>query len=391
MGIIQQIFAVTSVGVSNLRARFGTSCVLVFGIAGVVGVLVSVGSMTRSLEEVVQATGLADRAIVLSKGAESDATSSLTLDEARVIADAPGIARADGDAMATVNVLVSVHVPRKRDGTEAGLTVRGVGPHALAVSPDVRLVEGRWFDTGVRELVVGQRARAEFVGVDVGDEVRLRDSTWRIVGVYESDNAYESGFLADAEVLRSAYQRTGVNSVTVALESPAAFETLQAALLDNPSLSVDVERQTDYYRRQSRTLSLLIDIVTNVVVAIMAVGAVLAALNTMYSSVSQRSVEIATLRALGFGPTGIVVSVLVEAFLLAMVGATIGAGVAFLLFGGSTVSMGSTTSVTVFELRVTPDVLVSGVMWACVVGLIGGLFPALRAARMPVVDALRDA
>src|SRR5690606_25270800 len=169
------------------------------------------------------------------------------------------------------------------------------------------------------------------------------------------------------------------------------FETLQAALLDNPSLSVDVERQTDYYRRQSRTLSLLIDIVTNVVVAIMAVGAVLAALNTMYSSVSQRSVEIATLRALGFGPTGIVVSVLVEAFLLAMVGATSGAGVAFLLCGGSTVSMGSTTSVTVFELRVTPDVLVSGVMWACVVGLIGGLFPALRAARMPVVDALRDA
>jgi putative ABC transport system permease protein len=365
--------------------------VLTVGIAGVVGVLVSVGGLASSLRQTMNATGRADRAIVLRDGADSEANSSLPIQAAKTIMDAPGIARGQsGMAAASADVLVSVHLPRTRNRSRAGLAVRGVGPEAFVVRPGINLVEGRMFQAGLHEVIVGRRTQREFLSVQIGDHIDLRDGPWEVVGVFTSDNAYESGFITDSDSLRSANKRETINSVTVALESPESFAALKAALLADPTLPVDVQRESDYYARQSETLSRLVSVVTNVVVTIMAIGALFAALNSMYSAVSERGVEIATLRAIGFGPTSVVVSVLFEALLLAVIGAAIGAAAAYLFFSGSTVSMGSTLAATVFEWNITPEILISAITWACAVGLLGGLFPALRAARIPVAAALRD-
>ena len=239
-------------------------------------------------------------------------------------------------------------------------------------------------------MIVGRGAQREFQGLEIGSRVALRDSQWTIVGVFETGgDAHESSLLADADTLLSAYSRTAVNSVTVLLESPAAFDEFKTALTTNPTLSVSVERELDYFQRQSERSSTILEIVTKFVAGIMALGALFAALNTMYSAVSTRAVEIATLRALGFGSGGVVVSVLAESLVLALVGAVVGAAVAWLLFGGNTISLGGGTSSLVFRMHVSPALLGIGVAWACAVGLLGGLLPALRAARIPVATALR--
>ncbi len=392
MGIVRQIGAVTAMNLRSVPSRLGTSSVVVIGIAGVVGVIVSVFGMTRSLATALVDTGSPDRAIVLRSGADGETSSTLLADAVATIKNAPGIARTpDGEAAASAEIRLAATLQRRKDGTTTAVVVRGVEPAAAAVRPEIHLVDGRMYKPGLRELIVGRGAHAEFSGVELGDKVVLRNGDWTVVGTFESGgDAHESGFLTDSATLLSAYQRTAVNSVIVKLESRSAFDPFKTALTTNPTLSVSVERESDYFARQSKSASQFFDIVTLVVGGFMGLGAIFAALNTMYSAVSARTVEIATLRAIGFGSSGVVASVLGEALLLALLGASIGAAAAWILFGGHTISLGGGGAGSlVFKMQVTPALLGIGIAWACLLGLIGGLFPAVRAARLPVATALR--
>jgi putative ABC transport system permease protein len=391
MNVLKQIVAVTAMGLRSVPHRKLSSSVVVIGIAGVVAVIVSVFGMTRSMSASLVAAGRDDRAIVLRGGATSEISSTLLVDAVATIKDAPGIARtSEGRAAATAEFVTAINLLRQEDGTRAGVSVRGIEPEAAAVRPQIELVAGRMFTPGLRELIVGRGVAAEFAGVAIGDEIALRDGRWTVVGVFESGrDVNESTFMTDAATLLSAYQRTAVNSVTVLLDSPGAFDALEAALTTNPTLSIAVERESDYFARESEESGQIFGLVTTVVGSIMALGALFAALNTMYSAVSARARDIATLRALGFGAGGVVASVLIESLLLALLGALVGAAIAWLLFNGNTVSMGGGVSSLVFEMRVTPVLLGIGMLWACTVGFFGGLFPAVRAARLPVATALR--
>ena len=387
--MLKQIFAVTSMGFRSVPQRLASSSVIVIGIAGVVAVIVSVFGMTRSLSASLVAAGRPDRAIVYRAGATSDIASTLLIDAVATIKDGPGVARAgDGKATASAEFITAVNMLRKEDGNRTGVTVRGVEPAAAAVRPEVEIIDGRMFEPGLRELIVGRGALAEIRGLAIGDEVALRDSRWTVVGVFVSGDVNESSLMADSATLLSAYQRTAFNSVTVRLVSEGAFDEFKAALTTNPTLSVTVERESDYYMRESQEAGEFFGLVTTFVGGIMALGALFAALNTMYSAVSSRARDIATLRAIGFGASGVVASVLLESLVLAIVGALLGASIAWALFNGNMVTLGGTTSV-VFEMRVTPALLGVGVLWASTVGFVGGLFPAVRAARLPVATALR--
>jgi putative ABC transport system permease protein len=305
------------------------------------------------------------------------------------ILSAPGVARtADGKAAVTTDLIVAVNQP-KYDGTTGAVTLRGISPESATVRPQIRIVEGRMFEPGLRELIVGRNATEEFDNSEVGDQVALRENPWTIVGVFESGDSFESLLLADVSTLLSASQRAAVSSATVLLESPQSFDQFKDALTTDPSIEVQVQRETDYYASQGQDTQGILSVISNVVGGIMAVGALFAALNSMYSAVSARGVEIATLRAIGFGAGSVVVSVLVEAMLLAVIGALIGALVAWSLFGDNVISMGNQISSVVFQVKVTPGLVVTGIVWACVVGFLGGLLPALRAARVPVAEALR--
>lgn len=392
MGPIRQMIAVTALNLRSIPQRLGTSCVVVVGIAGVVGVLVGVLAMVQSLSSTVMATGSPDRALVLRGGATSEIASTLALDTVVTIADAPGVARTQsGEALVSGDMVTAVNLLRKEDGSRTGVMVRGVGPRSFALRPEIQLAEGRSFQPGLRELIVGRGVRAQFTGADIGDRITLRDGEWTIVGVYASDDSFDSAILADADTLMSSYQRTVVSSLTVALESAAAFQQFSDALTSHPALSVEVMREPDYYSEQSGEIQGLLGWVTTFVVGIMAVGALFAALNTMYSAVSTRVVEIATLRAIGFGPWSVMASVLAEALLLALSGAALGAAVVWFLYHGNTIAMGGAMSAVVFRLELTPAVLGTGALLACGLGFLGGLLPAIRAVRSPVATALRGA
>jgi putative ABC transport system permease protein len=391
MNAMRQIGAVTAMNLRSVPTRLGTSSVIVLGMALVVGVIVSVLGMTRSLSSTLVQTGRLDRAIVLRAGATNEVSSSVQAAAIATIKDAPGVARtSEGEAAASAEMLTAVNMIRKEDGTAAGVMVRGVEPAGTILRPEIRLVDGRMFRPGLREMIVGRGAQAEFRGVEIGDRVGLRDSQWTVVGVFTTGgDANESRLITDEATLLSAYQRTAANSVTVLLESEEAFDEFKTALTTNPTLSVSVERELDYYVRQSDNVNQFFGTVSAIVGIFMGVGALFAALNTMYSAVSTRAVEIATLRAIGFGSTGVVASVLAESLMLALLGAVIGAAGAGALFGGNTISLGNGTSSLVFQMQVTPELLAVAAATSVAVGFLGGLLPALKAARLPVATALR--
>jgi putative ABC transport system permease protein len=374
-----------------LPQRLWTSAVIVIGIAGVVGVLVSVLAMGTGFSNAMTSTGRPGYAIVLRSGSTNETGSSIGVDAAQTIMDAPGIARlADGKPAASPEMFVSVNMLRKEDGGRSGIVVRGVTPAGIAIRTEIKLTEGRMFTPGLRELIAGRGAQTEFAGLEVGDEVMLRDGPWTVVGTFTAaGTAEESTLFTDSNTLMSGYQRNVYNSVRMKLESADAHERFSDALTTNPTLSVNVMTEQEYYRQAAQNVDSLFSVITYVVGVIMAVGAVFAAINMMYSAVSARSVEIATLRAIGFGAGGVVASVLAEAFVLAVIGAGIGAAIAMLLFNGNTVSLGGTVGSIVTEMRVTPALIGAGIGLACFVGFLGGLFPAIRAARLPVATALR--
>jgi putative ABC transport system permease protein len=394
MNLFRQIGAVTAMNFKSLPHRVGTSIVIVIGIAGVVAVLVSVLAMSTGMLETMENSGRDDRAIVLRNGSAAENGSALGRDAARLVQDAAGVKRdSAGKPIASAESLRLVNLFRKEDGAEVNVALRGVGPQLAELRPEVKIIQGRMFRTAVTEIIVGKAAHAQFKGLNIGDQIKTRGATWAVVGVFSSDgDSHESTLMTDAETLLAADQRGGFQSVTVMLESAAAFQKFKDALTANPALAVDVTREREYYRRQSETIGRVIYVIAYVVGGIMAIGAIFSALNTMYSAVSARLREIATLRAIGFGPTAMVVSVLTEALLLAFIGGVIGAAIAWLFFNGHQVSTsagGAAAGHLIFELSVSTGLIVTGILWAIAIGLIGGLFPAVRAARLPVATALR--
>ncbi len=389
---MNQVFAITGMNLRNLPGRLGPSLVVVVGIAGVVLVLIALLSMARGFEATLKGTGQADRAIVLRGGSDSEMTSWVSPQHADLIRTKPGIATGESGVLAATEIYVIADVPKKRSKTDANLPLRGVEARSFEIRNEVRIVDGRSLEFGKFELIAGVNAVDQFQGLDIGSILKLRGADWEVVGHFATDGTiHESEVWVDTQVLGSNLKRgAGGTSMVVRLESPREFDVLEQAMDDDPQLETELRKETVYYSEQSERLTALIENFGYFVASIMAIGAIFAALNTMYSAVSARSVEIATLRALGFGPLSVVVSVMVEALILAMIGGAMGASLAFVIFNGYTAStMGGTFSQVSFAFAVTPDLVVRGVVWSCLLGLAGGLFPSVAAARQPVTVALR--
>jgi putative ABC transport system permease protein len=396
MSVYRQITSISAMNLRSIPQRLGTSFVIVIGIAGVVGVLLSVLAMSTGLMKTITNTGRADRAIVLRGGSNAELASALTRDQALTIMDAPGVKRgADGKPIASADSITLIEVPTEQGQSWANVTIRGVGPKILELRPEMKIVAGRMFRPAVHEVIVGSKARSQFEALQIGKHLKFANGDWEIVGVFESGgDRHESEVYGDGETVMSAIRRNGYQPVTVLLESADRFNAFKEALTTNPTLSVDVKRESEFFAEQAKPVSRIVSIVAYVVGGIMAVGALFGALNTMYSAVSARALEIATLRAIGFGATSVVMSVFAEALLLSLLGAVLGCFAAWAFFDGNVVNSsagGQGISQLVFTLALTPALIALGIVWACVIGLIGGLFPALRAARLPVAQALRAA
>ena len=392
--MFKQLFAVIGMSLQTLPQRLGASSVIVIGIAGVVAVLVSVLAMGAGFRHTLADTGRPDRVIILRGGSDVELNSNLTRTDVDIISNAPGLAKdSSGKAVLSSELVTVVNVPKRDTGTDANVTLRGVGLKLTEVRPELEVVSGRMFHPAVRELIAGVGAARQFRGLGIGSRVHLRNADWTVVGTFTSNgDVHESELLADVDTVGSSIERNGYSSAVGLLTSPAEFSRFKDALTTDPQLKVDVQREPDYYAAQSKQLTQIINVVGTTVAIIMAIGAMFGALNSMYSAVAARGLEIATLRAIGFGALPVLLSVMIEALLLALIGGIIGASLAWLFFNGHSVStLGGAFAQVVFELTVTPTLIATGVVWACVIGLLGGLFPALRAARLPVAEALRAA
>jgi len=394
LGWLSQVVAVTWLGIRTIGLRLASSAVAVVGIAAVAAVFVGVLSMAEGFRKTMEGTGDPNNAVVLRTGADAEMTSILLGDQVKTIADAPGIARAGGVPLASPELFVQVDLLKRSTGTTANVPLRGVMPEAFLVRRHISMIGGRRFETGRNEIIVGRAAAAQYQNLAVGSTLKFGENRWQIVGIFDGGGTIADGELwCDVRVLAPAYRRgNSFQSVYVRLESPQAFDRFKDALTTDPRLNVRVIRERDYYAEQSQQVAGLITGVGMVIAALMGVGAVFAAVNSMYSSVATRAREIATLRALGFRSGPVVVSVLIESMLLAVVGGVVGGLIAFIGLNGyqtSTINWQSFSQVA-FAFAVTPALLVRGVVYAILIGLVGGLFPAIRAARQPVVVALRE-
>lgn len=394
MSAFRQTAAVAALNLRSIPTRLASSLVIIIGIAGVVAVLISVLAIAQGIRKAGAATGRDDRAVVMANGAGAESASSLSREAVNAIVGAPEVSRtASGEAVASAEPVIIVDVPLKNSGTGANVALRGVGTFNGVLKPAFRIVAGRPFRPGLHELVVGRGAQVQFRGLDIGDEIDLRNTRWHVVGTFSSDDdAHESEMMADAATVLDAYRKTTVQSVTVLLGSADAFDRFRSSLTANRSLSVDVQRERDYFAAQSNNAVTIIRVLAFAVGSIMGLGAFFAALNTMYTVVGARTVEIATLRAIGFGGGAVLASVLIEAMALAFIGAALGTLLAWTVFQGDNISALNPGSFTqlVFHLSITPLVVAQGVILALAIGFVGGLLPALRAARLPVAVGLRS-
>ena len=383
-----QIFQISLLNLRSLPQRLGSSSVIVVGIGGVVAVLVAILAMAAGFSATLNRSGAPDRAIVL-RGGSSSAELSSTIDNRQ----RQFVGTLDGVRLASGELYTVADIPKRATLLPSNVVVRGVEQSAFEIRPEVRVIEGRNFSPGRNELIAGRAASEQFVGIDLGATVELRQSEWEVVGIFEADgSAYESELWTDLAIAQSAFRRFSlISSMRLQLERPGVTDSLQEAFDNNPSIDLSVTSEEEFFRGQSQFLTALITGFGYGVALIMAVGAMFAALNTMYAAVSTRTVEIATLRALGFGAAPVVISVLTESVALALIGGALGAAVAWFGFNGYTVStlnQGSFSQVA-FDFAVSPDILLTGIVWALALGLAGGLFPALQAARMPITRALR--
>lgn len=383
--------AAARLGIASLPQRWGAATVIVVGIAGVVGVLVAMLAMGEGFQATLNAAGNENTAIVLRGGSQAESNSVITREQVPILASLPGIERdANGKPLLSAELSQVVNLTAKSSGSDANVQFRGIGEDAFRVRDGVRIVAGRTPGTGLREIVVGRGAQAQFRGLEVGNELMLGNQQWTVVGVFESGDAYESELWGDAQTLASTYQRRAYQSVLVRT-GKEGFQAFKAAVDADPRLKLDVLTTRAYFAQQSGGLKTLLQVLGTVIGGIMGVGAVFGALNTMYAAVAARAREIATLRAIGFRGPPVVTAVMLETMLLALIGGLLGGLVAWLVFNNYSVStLGNNFSQVVFQFKVTPGLLWTGLKWALGMGLVGGLFPALRAARLPIVTALRE-
>lgn len=398
---LSQILAVTSTALRTIPQRRGAALATVFGIAGVVVVLVAVLSIAEGFRKALHTAGSPQNALVMRAGSDSEMMSVLVGDNVEIIGQAPGVARgplAAGGSdvpITSAELFVIVDVPKRSTGTSANVPLRGVQPGAFAARQNVRITQGRMFEWGKNEVIVGAGALKQFSGLEVGTRLKWGQNEWTVAGTFVADGAmWESEIWTDSRVLQPAYRRgNSFQTVLVRLDSPAAFDQFKDSLTTDPRLDVQVLRESEYFGNQGRTLQGIIRSLGFLLAVLMGIGAIFGALNTMYSAVAARTREVATLRAIGFGPGAVVTSVLAESLLLAAIGGAIGAVGAWAFFDGhrtSTLNWDTFSQVT-FAFDVTPSLMIQGVIYGLLLGLVGGLFPAIRAARLPVTAALREA
>ncbi|MGH9460862.1 MAG: ABC transporter permease [Vicinamibacteria bacterium] len=390
---LRQIASLTQFNLKSIWGHKGSAAAAVFGIAGVVAVLVAVLSIAQGFQRAMTVSGSPETAIVMRSGADTEMMSGLGGPDTRIIADTEGVARGSDGPLASAELFVIINLPKRSTGTDANVPLRGVEPAAFDVR-SIEIIRGRRFEWGRNEVIAGAGAALEFAGLDVGSRFQVGRNAWTVVGVFtENGGISESEIWTDAAVLQPAYQRgNSFQAVYARLESPDAFQDFKDRLTTDPRLNVKVLRQPEYYAEQSTMVTNLVTGLGTLVASLMGVGAVFGALNTMYTAVSSRSREIATLRALGFGGAPVVVSVLLESLVLALVGGSLGAGLAYVVFDGfraATINWQSFAQVA-FAFDVTPGLLLQGILFAALIGLVGGLLPAIRAARLPVAAALRE-
>ena len=383
--MFRQIWIVSALNFKSLRSRFWQSMVIVVGLAATIGVMLSMLSLSAGMRQAYFRAGDPDRAIVVTKGVEQEGQSAITRAMAPVIASAPGIAKDKaGKPLADRNLNMGIPLLRK-NGTKGFTTMRGLADQGQGVRPELKIVAGRMFQPGKREMIVGVGAQAMYQHMQIGEKVILPDGEWPIVGSFATGDLLEGQLLGDTETLLTAMHKVNYNTVLVRLASHDSLDQLKKALTTNPALSVDVMRHSDWYARVASQQTFALALLGYVVGTVMAIGALFGCLNTMYSAVSTRGREIATLRALGYGAFPVAVSVILEAVVLAVAGALVGALIAWALYDGKQDLFGN----MVFHLSVSPTQVKLGVIWAVIVSLLGGIFPSIRAARRPVVEALR--
>jgi putative ABC transport system permease protein len=378
----------------SLRQRWSSAVVAVVGIAGTVGVFVAMLALARGFQATLVASGSPRNAIVMRAGANTEMVSALTLEQVKLVAELPGVERSKSGPRISAEVVVIAAIPLRNTGTDANVQVRGVSGNVQQVRDMVKITRGRMFKPGLGELLVGKNAAQSYAGLNLGNAIKLGGAAWKVVGIFESGgSAFDSEIWADAAVLDQVYQRPQniFQSATVRLASPSAFAAFKDALTSNPRLTLQTEREIVYYERQSRALTKMIKVLGTLIALVMGLGAIFGALNTMYAAVAARAREIATMRALGFGSASVVVSFIFESLMIALVGAVLGCLIVLPLNGLTTGTINwQTFSHLSFAFRIDAPLLLGGVIFGLLMGFIGGVFPALRAARRPVVIALRE-
>lgn len=391
---LSQVFIITLMNIRNLPKRWGSSSVAIFGVACVVGVFVSVLSMASGFQRTMANAGSPDTIIVMRAGSTSEMSSGLSYEQVQLIERLPGIRKENNNAVSSAELFVVVDIAKKTTKTSANVSLRGVQASAFKVRDKITIVEGRNFEMGKNELIVGRNAQKQFANLAVGSVIRFGQTEWHVVGAFTANGGLaESELWCDAKILQATYRRgNSYQTLRAKLESPSALKIVQEAAGADPKLTVDIKLETDYLAEQSAPMSTFIKAIGYPLAMLMALGAIFGAINTMYTSVSTRTREIATLRAIGFGAFPVAFSTLVESLVLAIMGGIIGSVVVYLIFNGYTVSTLNFASFSqvVFDFAVTPELIKQGVIMSTIIGFVGGLFPAVRAARLPVATALRD-
>jgi putative ABC transport system permease protein len=391
--MLKQIVSITALGLRSIPERVGASLVIVVGLAGVVAVFTALLAMAAGFSSTLESAGRKDVALVLRGGSQAELNSGITREQGTIIKQVPGVAQgADGLPLASAEVVVIAELMKPGEKTGSNITVRGVEPAAFALRPQLRIVEGRTFTQGLRELIVGQGVARQFEGTRLGATLRMRGSDWTVVGVFATGDAYESELWADVDVAQSTFNRQGYSSVRLQFAAAGDLQGIKDALSADPRVNVDVETEEQYFSGQTEQFRKTIGVLAIFVTTIMGLGAVFAALNTMYAAVGARAREIATLRAIGFRGLPVVVSIMLESLILALIGGLLGALAAYVLFNNMAVStLGANFTQVVFRFAVTPALVAYGLVIAVTIGMVGGFLPALRAARQPVTTALRAA
>ena len=392
--MFSQITAITGLNLKSIPERWGPSLVIVIGLAGVVAVFTALLAMADGFSATLKASGRNDVAMIVRGGSsDSELNSGFGQDIGVLLTQLPGIRPgADGKPIAAMEVVVIAELMKKGETVNgSNITVRGVDENSFKLRPNLKIAEGRKFTPGLRELIVGRGVSRQFDGIGVGKTMKMRGSEWTVVGVFESGDAYESELWSDIGIAQTTFGRTGYSSVLAELDGEGSLDKIAAAAKTDPRLNIDVKTQQAYFSDQTKQFRQMIGALALVVVVIMGLGAIFAALNTMYAAVATRSREIATLRAIGFGPISVLVSVMIEAIVLSLIGGLIGAAIVYVLFNNVALStLGQNFTQVVFSFKVTPALVGKGLFIAVVIGLIGGLLPSIRAARLPVTTALRE-